>query len=222
LLLARALEPARHLLGLLPLLLRGAPKDHPAGDTPDRDGNVELPSDAQTLWRYRISAFGLPGAKAWKEAWAPFLDGFEVISVVIEPGASGEAMLQWLKTSVIRNRVRLVRPGQYKDPSALPIDSPQAFEDRWQAALAASTPRVDEAEAEHCREAAVQYALAKALLEGPQLLEKVGEVMPQRGYAGDATPAEMVYVALTSRLLERPQNAGVVAPSAVGKNRAVA
>jgi hypothetical protein len=182
---------------------------------------VEGESDAQTLWHYRISALGLPGASTWKEAWAPLLNAFEVIYVVIEPGASGEAMLQWLKTSVIRDRVRLVRLGPYKDPSALHLDSAQAFEEQWQAALAAASPWIDEAEAERSREAAVQHALAKALLEDPQLLETIGQVMQQRGYAGDVTPAKMIYVALTSRLLERPQNVGVVAPSAAGKNRAV-
>jgi hypothetical protein len=128
---------------------------------------VEGESDGQTLWFYRISALGLPGASTWNEAWAPLLDGFEVIYVVIEPGASGEAMRQWLKTSAIRNRVRLVRLGQFKDPSALHLDDPQAFEERWQAALETATPWVDEAEAERSREAAAQYALAKALLEDP-------------------------------------------------------
>jgi hypothetical protein len=160
---------------------------------------VEGESDAQTLWHHGINALGLPGAKAWNKAWAPLLDGFEVIYVVIEPGASGEAMLQWLKTSAIRTRVRLVRLRQYKDPSALHLDSPQAFEDRWQAAIAASTPWVDEAEAERSREVAVQYTLAKTLLEDPRLLENIGQVMQQRGYAGDVTPVKMIYVALTSR-----------------------
>src|SRR5206468_614762 len=43
----------------------------------------------------------------------------------------------------------------------------------------------------------------------------------QRGYAGDVTPAKQAYVAMTSRLLERPQNLAFVAPSAAGKNRAI-
>jgi hypothetical protein len=46
-------------------------------------------------------------------------------------------------------------------------------------------------------------------------------VIQQRGYAGDVTPPKTIYVALTSRFLERPQNVAVVAPSAAGKNRAV-
>jgi hypothetical protein len=45
--------------------------------------------------------------------------------------------------------------------------------------------------------------------------------MTARGYAGDVTPAKLVYVALTSRKLDRPQNVALVAASAAGKNRAV-
>jgi hypothetical protein len=182
---------------------------------------VEGESDTQTLWHYRIGALGLPGASTWNEAWAPLLDGFEIIYVVIEPGKSGEAMLHWLKQSAIRDRVRLVRLAPYKDPSAMHIDHPLAFEERWQAALDAATPWVDEANAERSRQAQTFYAQAKKLLEAPNLLQQVAEAMRQRGFAGDVAPAKLTYVALTSRLLERPQNLAVVAPSAAGKNRAV-
>src|SRR4051812_9916242 len=45
--------------------------------------------------------------------------------------------------------------------------------------------------------------------------------MQARGYAGDVTPSLLVYVAATSRLLERPQNVACVAQSGAAKNRAV-
>jgi hypothetical protein len=88
---------------------------------------VEGESDPQTLWYYRISALGLPGASSWQEAWAPLLDDFGIIYVVIELGKSGEAMLYWLKRSSIRDRVRLVRLEPYKDPSAMHVDHPLAL-----------------------------------------------------------------------------------------------
>src|SRR6266850_2273971 len=182
---------------------------------------VEGESDPQTLWSYRISALGLPGASSWQEAWAPLLDGFEIIYVVIEPEKSGEAMLRWLKKSAIRDRVRLVRLAPYKDPSELHIDNPMAFEERWQVVLDAATPWVDEAEAERSREAQWLYAQAKNLLEASNLLQQVAEAMRRRGFAGDVAPAKLTYVALTSRLLDRPQNLALVASSAAGKNRAV-
>jgi hypothetical protein len=130
-------------------------------------------------------------------------------------------MLQWLKKSAIRDRVRLVRLAPHKDPSALHIDHPFAFEERWQAALDAATPWVDEAEAERSREAQALYDQAKALLEAPDLLQQVGEGMRERGFAGDIAPAMLTYITLTSRCLDRPQNLALVASSAAGKNRAV-
>jgi len=42
--------------------------------------------------------------------------------------------------------------------------------------------------------------------------------MRTNGYAGDLMPAKLAYVALTSRLLERPMNLAFVAEAAAGKN----
>jgi len=59
---------------------------------------------------------------------------------------------------------------------------------------------------------------ARALLDDPDVLSRVDEAMRANGYVGDLAPARLVYVALTSRLLERPLNLAVVADAAAGKN----
>ena len=71
------------------------------------------------------------------------------------------------------------------------------------------------------REAAQTYDLARPLLEAPDLLERVASAIRTGGYAGDERPPMLVYLALTSRLLERPCNLALIAPSAAGKNYAV-
>jgi hypothetical protein len=60
--------------------------------------------------------------------------------------------------------------------------------------------------------------LAAPVLEAPSVLDLVGRYARQAGYAGDGTPVLLVYLGLTSRLLERPINLAITGPSSGGKN----
>ena len=60
--------------------------------------------------------------------------------MVVEPDRGGEAVKVWLAKSRIRDRVRLVDLGKYKDPSGLYLDDAERFEERWATALGASVP----------------------------------------------------------------------------------
>lgn len=183
---------------------------------------VEGESDCHTAWHHGIPAFGIPGAANWKEERdAPHFDGIERIAVIIEPDTGGEAVKKWLAKSSIRDRTRLISLGEHKDLSALHIADPEAFESAFESAFKAAVTWTDQAEAERKQEADAAYALAHDLLHDPELLAKIGEKMRERGYAGDVRPPLLVYVAATSRLLERPQNLAVIAQSASGKNRCV-
>jgi hypothetical protein len=59
------------------------------------------------------------------------------------------------------------------------------------------------------------------LRHDPQLLDRLEIVIELRGYAGSPRPAVVVYLAITSRLLERPMNVNIVGESASGKNATV-
>ena len=182
---------------------------------------VEGESDAQTLWLHDIPALGIPGATSWQEAWAPALEGVPEILVVIEPDAGGAAVRKWVDTSVIRDRVRFVSMDGVKDVNDLYQQHPAEFVPRWEAAARAAISWCEEAQAEQARTAAAVYPAAQALLHAPDVLDQVAEAIRASGYAGDPRPPLIVYLALTSRLLERPLNVAVIAPSAAGKNRAV-
>ena len=183
---------------------------------------VEAESDCHTLWHQGIPAIGVPGASSWREDRdTPYLDGVDRIYVVIEPDKGGDAFRQWISQSRIRERVYLLTLGEHKDPSGLYLADPEHFSAHWQAALDAAIPWATQANAERQHEAASTYELAKHLLEAPDLLRRIGQAMQQRGYAGRLDPPTLAYVAMTSRLLERPQNLAFIAPSAAGKNRAV-
>ena len=65
------------------------------------------------------------------------------------------------------------------------------------------------------------YATAKGIIEAPDVLKKVDGAIEALGYAGDRKAALLVYVGVSSRLLDKPINAHVVAQSATGKNYTV-
>jgi hypothetical protein len=104
---------------------------------------VEGESDCHTLWYHRIPALGLPGAANWREdRYADCFDGIETIYVVIEPDRGGEAVRQWLAQSKIRDRVKLIQLPT-KDPSALYLEDPHQFPQRWKAACQQAIPWAD-------------------------------------------------------------------------------
>ncbi len=179
---------------------------------------VEGISDVHTLWFHDEPAIGLPGASSWKEAWAEYLDGIPVIHVVIEPDKGGAAVERWLAKSPVRSRVRLVRLDGVKDASELYLADPDNFLERWRKALHAAVPWDAIEAAERNREAEEAYGQAKELLEDPNLLQRISGKIAELGYAGDPSPALLAYVAMSSRLLERPLNLVLIAPSAAGKN----
>lgn len=179
-------------------------------------------SDTHTHWLHDIPGLGIPGASNWREDRdAPHLADIPILYVVREPDQGGQAVDRWLARSSIRERVRLVDLGEYKDASGLYLADPERFLERWQAALDAAVPWTVREQAHREDAGAEAYAMASGLLHDPLLLDRVGEAMHARGYAGDLRPPKLGYVATTSRWLERPQNLAYVAQSAAGKNRAV-
>ncbi|HEV8715785.1 MAG TPA: hypothetical protein VGX03_23520 [Candidatus Binatia bacterium] len=178
-------------------------------------------SDTQTLWLHEEPALGFPGADTWQEAWADYLTDIPIIYAYLEPDQGGATVKGWLSKSKIRERVRLLNLGPYKDPSAFYLADPKSFLAQWRAVLASAVPFVDVQQAERIQAAEEAYSHAESLLHDPGLLDRVGEAMEARGYAGDLNPPRLAYIGMTSRLLERPQNQAFISSSGAGKNRTV-
>ena len=70
-------------------------------------------------------------------------------------------------------------------------------------------------------EARACLSAALPLLNDPHLFQRLEGTIRAQGYAGDARPPSMTYIAITSRLLENPLNIAYISPSAAGKNAAV-
>ena len=180
---------------------------------------VEGESDCHTLWFHGINAVGLPGAATWNEARdAAALAEFEIIYVLVEPDTGGEATLRWVEKSHVREKVRLVRLCGFKDPSAMHVDDPNQFRARWESALAASvTWRAEEANrSAQAREKAFA-ACADLACERDTLSSFVSDLR-RAGVVGVEREAKLLFIAITSRVLERPISVAIKGPSSAGKS----
>jgi MarR family len=184
---------------------------------------VEGESDCWTLWHTGFSALGLPGATNWNEDRdPPLLDGIAAIYVLIEPDHGGKQMLAWLaRSSRISNRVQLVRLNGFKDPSALYLDNPRRFRERWRAALDAAEPFTAAAEREKAARADVAEKQASDLIGERNILTRFAEDLEKAGLVGEDRNAKLIYLVLTTRLFERPVSAAIKGVSSGGKSYTV-
>ncbi len=183
---------------------------------------VEGESDCHTLWYYEIPALGIPGASNWRDGWATYLDGIEKVYAVIEPDQGGETLREKLTgCEAIRERLHLLELGEHKDPSALHLADPDGFKERLAVALQDAKPwtELERVEAEAAAHEA--WEACKALAEEPDILEQFAKELACLGVAGEAKIAKLLYLVLTSRLLERPISVALKGPSSGGKSYVV-
>jgi hypothetical protein len=180
---------------------------------------VEGESDCHTLWFHEIPALGIPGASNWRDGWAAHLDGIEKIYAVIEPDPGGDTLHENLTgCEAIRERLHLLELGEHKDPSSLHLADPDRFRERFESALEDAKPwiEIEGAAAEAASsEARVAY---QELAKQPDILERFAAELAQSGVAGEARIAKLLYLVLTSRLLERPVSVALKGPSSGGKS----
>jgi hypothetical protein len=183
---------------------------------------VEGESDCHTLWFYEIPALGIPGASNWRDGWATYLDGIEKIYAIIEPDQGGDTLREKLTgCEAIRDRLHLLELCEHKDPSALHLADPDSFKERFEVALEDAKPWIELERAE--AEAASREARKRCqkLAEEPDILGRFAEELARSGVAGESRIAKLLYLAVTSRLLERPVSVALKGPSSGGKSHVV-
>jgi hypothetical protein len=181
---------------------------------------VEGESDCHTLWHHNQAAVGLPGAATFKPEWAAHFEGIGDIYVIVEADTGGSALLKALAQlpKPFRDRISLVRLKDVKDPSALHLDSGDDFDRRWELAL-------DNAESWAAYEARQREAVASEAWEQceplamqPDILSALDRSLDRCGLAGERRVAKLLYLAVTSRLLDWPVSIVVKGPSSGGKS----
>jgi hypothetical protein len=103
---------------------------------------VEGESDCWTLWLHDQPALGIPGAELAKVLQEGHVAQLPKIYVFQEPHQSGEAFVDGVRHRLAtlgwRGELRRIHLADFKDPSALHIDAPERFTERWQAAMQAA------------------------------------------------------------------------------------
>lgn len=179
---------------------------------------VEGESDAHTLWHHAIPALGVPGAATWRDEWAAPIDEIPLVYVVLEPDRGGDMLLARLSASTVRDRLHLVRLGDVKDPSALYLADPEHFLERWEHARATAAQWTEEARAQADERARDAWTRCASLATAPRILDRFAEALAAAGVAGEARAGQLLYLTLTTRLLDRPVSATLKGPSAAGKS----
>ncbi len=179
---------------------------------------VEGESDCHTLWQHGIEALGVPGASNWKGEWADHLEGIGKVYAVIEPDAGGETFRERLTaTPALRDRLRLVELDGAKDVSELHLSDPALFKERLRAAFGLAALWADLERADADARAQETWKACEDLAHEDRILDRFADELARSGVAGEARAARLLYLALTSRLLDRIVSVAVKGPSSGGK-----
>ncbi len=178
---------------------------------------VEGESDCLTAWLHGVPALGIPGKGTWRPEWARYLHGLQVI-LWLEPDAAD--LVERVARDIPGLRV-ILPPVGFKDLSDAHVqgeDVPALVGRLRREAMPAADALREQEQLRRHHEAASALRDCAGLLDYPHLLDRVDATLSQLGLAGDKRNAILLYLAFTSRLLDRPVNVAVDGPSAVGKN----
>ena len=180
---------------------------------------VEGESCAQTCWLHDVPAIGLPGAANWNEARdAVHLDGIATIYVIVEPDRGGDTVVRWLEKSSIRERARLVSLTDGADASESYLADPPTFRARFDAALKTATPWTEFSSSRATELEQGAWQECEQLAREPRILDRFVHDLREHGVVGEERQASIVYLAVTSRLLDRPVSVAVKGTSSGGKS----
>ena len=178
---------------------------------------IEGESNVHTLWHNGIPAVGLPGTTSWLEDRdAKCFNGIDTIYVVVD-SHNGEQVRTWLRQSAIRSRAKLLEL-PVKGPSAMHVADPTGFGRAWQVALLGSVSWTALEAQERAVERLEAWELCGGLAQSENILAEFDRDLGTVGLVGERRIAKLIYLAVTSRLLDHPVSVAVKGPSSGGKS----
>jgi len=157
----------------------------------------------------------VPGANTWKAQWADCVHDLTVY-VWQEPDEGGATFAARVGASIPTARI-ITPPAGRKDVSECHVlndDVPVLL----QRLMAEAKPWRELEREAASREAQEARCKAGELLNCPDILARFAELCQQMGLVGEDRTAKLLYLALTSRLLEKPVSVCVKGPTAGGKS----
>lgn len=109
----------------------------------------------------------------------------------------------------------------YKDASSLYLANREGFKDSFAAALCDAIPWSELAKAEADAAAREAWSECETLAREPDILMRFAQDSARLGVAGESRLGKLVYLSVTSRLLQKPVSVAVKGPSSGGKSYTV-
>ena len=175
-------------------------------------------SDMQTFWYHEEPALGIPGANGWKAEWAADLEGVDRLYFVIEDEAGEQCWRKLAETPEIRDRLYRVELEGVKDVSELHKRDAGGFKEKLRKAKEGARAWLDIAETEEQERAREAWASCRELAESQDILAAFSEDLERCRVVGEQTNGKLLYLALTSRLLDKIVSVAVKGPSSGGKS----
>ncbi len=182
---------------------------------------VEGESDAQTLWYHGEPAAGIPGANGWKAEWASELAGLDRIYFVVEDAAGEACWRKLAATPELQERLYRVELEGVKDVSELHKQDAEGFKERLARAREGARAWLDIAESEAEERAREAWGSCGELAESADILAEFIADLERCRLVGERENAKLLYLAMTSRLLEKIVSVVVKGPSSGGKSHLV-
>ncbi len=179
---------------------------------------VEGESDSQTAWFHGEPAVGIPGANGWRPEWAPELHDIEKLYFVVEDEAGEACYRKLAATPGIQEQLYRVELDGVKDISELHRTDPEHFRERLTKARHEARAWLDIAESEAQERSREAWAECRDLAERPDILEVFAADLLRAGVTGERENGKLLYLALTSRVLDKIVSAAVKGPSSGGKS----
>jgi hypothetical protein len=123
-----------------------------------------------------------------------------------------------LAASPLREQLHRVDLDEFKDLSELHLAGEEAFGGRLDAALEQATPWLDIAETEARERSREAWARCEGLARSEDIMARFAEDLAKAGVVGEEKAAKLLFLALTSRLFERPVSMILKGPSSGGKS----
>lgn len=178
---------------------------------------VEGEANVHTLWHHGVPAVGLPNMADWREDRnSKCFNGIRTIHVVVAPETDLQAVHGWVARSAIRARASLLELPT--SPSAMHIGDPAGFKLAWRVALLGSVSWTALEAQERAEERLEAWELCADLACSEDILAKFDRDLRLVGLVGERRAAKLIYLAVTSRLFERPVSIVVKGPSSGGKS----
>jgi hypothetical protein len=184
---------------------------------------VEGESDCHTLWRKKIQAIGIPGANTWNDdKFSGYFKKVETIYLVVEPDKGGETLLKSLSESKLKEKVRLLDLEGFKDPSEMYLNLKGKFSDTFKERMMNSLTFQETELVKSYKEREEIRKKCKTIIKQRDILSYAYSKLKQHfRIVGEKNLVSIIFLAVVSRLLDKPVSVAVKGQSSSGKSSTV-